>query len=310
MAVKPDIRVRLDPVPDKFRNDSEVWRFLNQLRDRVGGNSGNLIYDTVQDANTAAALEPLIFAISQEVENRVEGAVRSIIEQLQEQNIDISGLLTDTQDTRPEPEQPDDYLSIGGIIQAAISNAPVSSVFGRTGDVVAVEGDYDLTELGDVTLTAPASNQVLKYNGSVWINDAVPAGALSGIVPVANGGTGASTLTANNVILGNGTTAVTFVAPGTSGNVLTSNGTTWTSTAIPTQAPDYEEFVASAAQTVFNTTLTTTAKAAGKAYLQIFVNGIFQQEGATKEYTVTGATQITFNAGLALNDDVVIYSYT
>jgi len=52
---------------------------------------------------------------------------------------------------------------------------------------------------------------------------------VSGTLPVANGGTGASTLTANNVILGNGTSAVQFVAPGTSGNVLTSNGTTWTS---------------------------------------------------------------------------------
>jgi hypothetical protein len=48
---------------------------------------------------------------------------------------------------------------------------------------------------------------------------------------VASGGTGLSTLTANNVILGNGTSSPTFVAPGTSGNVLTSNGTTWTSTA-------------------------------------------------------------------------------
>jgi len=50
-------------------------------------------------------------------------------------------------------------------------------------------------------------------------------------VGVAQGGTGLTTLTANNVILGNGTSAPTFVAPGTSGNVLTSNGTTWTSAA-------------------------------------------------------------------------------
>ena len=47
-------------------------------------------------------------------------------------------------------------------------------------------------------------------------------GAVTGILPVANGGTGASSLTANNVILGNGTSAVQLVAPGTSGNVLTS----------------------------------------------------------------------------------------
>lgn len=50
-------------------------------------------------------------------------------------------------------------------------------------------------------------------------------------VPVALGGTGSTTLTANNVLLGNGTSALQVVAPGTTGNVLTSNGTTWQSTA-------------------------------------------------------------------------------
>jgi len=49
-------------------------------------------------------------------------------------------------------------------------------------------------------------------------------------VTVAQGGTGLSTLTANNVILGNGTSTPLFVAPGSSGNVLTSDGTTWQST--------------------------------------------------------------------------------
>jgi hypothetical protein len=53
---------------------------------------------------------------------------------------------------------------------------------------------------------------------------------LAGTLVVSNGGTSLSTLTANNVILGNGTSAPLFVAPGTSGNVLTSNGTTWAST--------------------------------------------------------------------------------
>jgi hypothetical protein len=54
---------------------------------------------------------------------------------------------------------------------------------------------------------------------------------LAGTLGVANGGTGLTTLTANNVILGNGTSAPSFVAPSTAGNVLTSNGTTWTSAA-------------------------------------------------------------------------------
>lgn len=52
-------------------------------------------------------------------------------------------------------------------------------------------------------------------------------------LPVASGGTGLTTLTADNVILGDGTNDVKFVAPGASGNLLTSNGTTWASAAPP-----------------------------------------------------------------------------
>jgi hypothetical protein len=54
---------------------------------------------------------------------------------------------------------------------------------------------------------------------------------VTGTLPVGNGGTGATTLSANAVLLGNGTSAVQAVAPGTNGNVLVSNGTTWVSQA-------------------------------------------------------------------------------
>ena len=47
----------------------------------------------------------------------------------------------------------------------------VTSVFGRIGAVVATEGDYSLTQLSDVTITTPSSGQVLKYNGTAWVND-------------------------------------------------------------------------------------------------------------------------------------------
>lgn len=61
-----------------------------------------------------------------------------------------------------------------------------------------------------------------------------PVISFTGTLPVANGGTGKTSLTANRVILGNGTSAVQEVAPGTAGNVLTSDGTTWGSSALPT----------------------------------------------------------------------------
>ena len=68
-------------------------------------------------------------------------------------------------------------------------------------------------------------------DGSVASWSYVPlTSGVSGILPVANGGTGASSLTLNNVLLGNGTGALQEVAPGTAGNILQSNGTTWVST--------------------------------------------------------------------------------
>ena len=74
------------------------------------------------------------------------------------------------------------------------------------------------------------AGKTLTIGGTITLNGTINGSAAVG---VANGGTGATSLTANNVILGNGTSAVQTVAPGTNGNVLTSNGTTWQSTALP-----------------------------------------------------------------------------
>ena len=70
------------------------------------------------------------------------------------------------------------------------------------------------------------AGKTLTIGGTITLNGTFNGSAAVG---VANGGTGATSLTANNVILGNGTSAVQVVAPGTNGNVLTSNGTTWVS---------------------------------------------------------------------------------
>jgi hypothetical protein len=54
---------------------------------------------------------------------------------------------------------------------------------------------------------------------------------LTTALTVAQGGTGAATHTSKGVLIGNGTSAVTTVSPSTSGNVLKSDGTNWTSAA-------------------------------------------------------------------------------
>lgn len=66
---------------------------------------------------------------------------------------------------------------------------------------------------------------------------------------VANGGTGVSTLTANAVLIGNGTSPVSSISPGASGNVLTSNGSSWTS-ATPSAIGGIQVFTSSGTFTV------------------------------------------------------------
>jgi hypothetical protein len=69
--------------------------------------------------------------------------------------------------------------------------------------------------------------------------------SVTGTLPVGNGGTGAATLTANSILVGAGTSAVTFVAPSSNGNVLTSNGTNWFSGAPPVSGVGAQVFTTS-----------------------------------------------------------------
>jgi hypothetical protein len=111
-------------------------------------------------------------------------------------------------------------------------------------------GTVDITGAFRLDGTAGASGQALVSAGGAntptWSTlgtmasqsasaVAITGGTITGItdLTVADGGTGASTITANSVILGNGASTLSgnLVAPSTAGNVLTSNGTTWTSAA-------------------------------------------------------------------------------
>jgi hypothetical protein len=131
-----------------------------------------------------------------------------------------------------------------------------------------------------VFITYPAGRSVLSNS--------------SGVVPVNVGGTGAATLTANNVILGNGTSAVQFVAPGTNGNVLTSNGTTWASVTPSSSYYSRTAFTATAGQTTFTVSYTVGA-------IQVFVNGILLN---ASDYTATNGTSVVLASACNLNDVV------
>jgi len=114
------------------------------------------------------------------------------------------------------------YLRGNGsnVVMSAIQAADVPTLNQNT------TGSAATLTTGRTIQTNLASTSSATFDGSANITPGV-----TGTLPVSNGGIGTTTLTANNVILGNGTSAPLFVAPGASGNVLTSNGTTWTSAA-------------------------------------------------------------------------------
>ena len=128
-----------------------------------------------------------------------------------------------------------------GTIPYGTGTALAYSAAGTSGQVLTSGGTgaptwSTITGTGTVTsVNVSGGTTGLTYSGGPITGSGTIT--MAGTLAVANGGTGATTLTANNVILGNGTSAVQFVAPGTSGNILTSNGTTWISSAagsIPT----------------------------------------------------------------------------
>ena len=98
--------------------------------------------------------------------------------------------------------------------------------------------------------------------------------SLAGTLGVANGGTGATTLTANNVLLGNGTSAPQFVAPSTTGNVLTSNGTTWVSSANSQYVKAWVQFAGASGTIAGSFNISSITRSSTGVYSIAFTNAL------------------------------------
>ena len=126
------------------------------------------------------------------------------------------------------------YSKTYTVVNAATGGIVTFKASGQTGVSIAVGESafvyFNGTDYVKVAGTSAVSSFQTSLSGLTPSTATTGAVTLAGTLGVANGGTGLTTLTANNVILGNGTSTPLFVAPGTNGNILTSNGTTWEST--------------------------------------------------------------------------------
>jgi len=136
-----------------------------------------------------------------------------------------------------------DTSGAGNVQELPISVTPAGNV--SIGGNFAVTGTTGLT--GNTTVTG-----TLGVTGTTTVADLNATGTVgfTNALGVTSGGTGLATLAANNVILGNGTSAVQTVAPGASGNLLTSNGTTWSSSPAPASGVNFPQVIQSANYTL------------------------------------------------------------
>lgn len=178
---------------------------------------------------------------------------------------------------------------------------------GRGHDPAGIGGDVDI--LGGLGDTASGT---VNINGvSILYSGTIISGVWNGTaIDETHGGTNQITYTTGDILYASAADTLSVLPIGSAAQVLTVTGgvPVW-AVAGGSTAPGYEYQTAAGAQTIFNTALATVANGGGRCYLNIFVNGIKQVEGALLSYTVTGANQITFNAGLIVNDQVEFNSF-
>jgi len=102
-------------------------------------------------------------------------------------------------------------------------NATAPATVSSQGDIVIASGANALARLAKSTTSTQYLANTGSSNAPAWNEVALDTG-VSGTLPVGNGGTGATTLTANGALIGNGTSAIASVDMSTKGGLLAGDG--------------------------------------------------------------------------------------
>jgi hypothetical protein len=185
---------------------------------KVTARTSNTLTVTRAQEGTAAAGFPVGATFSLRL---TAGSISSLLTEnpiVIPNNFITTGMLQDGAVASPKIYAPDIIAIVQGQTTWVTGTNIVSGVT-LTGVPVMAGG---LTvNAGTITATSAKLNA-----GDVSIAGTI---SLAAPLPVADGGTGATTFTSNGALIGNGTGAVTALAPGPVWDVIVSNGTNWVS---------------------------------------------------------------------------------
>jgi len=200
---------------------------------------------------------------------------------------------------------------VTNIATVAGSVANVNTVASNISNVNNFAARYRITsgdpgsdnDAGDLNFNT--SSNVLKfYNGSAWVtidNSTALDSEVTGTLPVANGGTGATSLTANGVLIGNGTSAVTAVDLSTKGHLLAGDGS-GNPSALALGTNDYVLTADSSTATGLKWAL-AAAGATGGGTDQVFYENA---RVMTTNYTITSSKSASTVGPLTINSGVTL----
>ena len=246
----------------------------------------------------------------------INNAIRELMAQLKDQqagtagdNFTVGGDLSVSGNVTLTNALP---IAQGGTGQTTASNAInalIPSQTGNSGRYLTTNGvsvSWGTVTPGSGTVTSVALQSNLS-GITVTGSPVTTSGTLilSGTLAVANGGTGQSTLSTGAVLVGNGTSAISSIAPGASGQVLTSNGSSWSSSALPTASATVSGVVSTGTQTFAGTKTFQTGIVSPNGYNFTSTGNSIYWTGSVMEVYISSTMKFfvgSSSAGFSISD--------
>lgn len=246
----------------------------------------------------------------------INNAIRELMAQLKDQqaglagdNFTVGGDLSVSGNVTLTNALP---IAQGGTGQTTASNAINALIPSQTGNSgrylttngVSVSWGAVTPGTGTVTSVALQSNlSGITVTGSPVTTSGTLI--LSGTLAVANGGTGQSTLSTGAVLVGNGTSGISSISPGSSGQVLTSNGSSWSSSALPTASATVSGVVSTGSQSFAGAKTFDTGIISPNGYNFTSTGNSIYWTGAVMEVYIGSAMKFfvgSSSAGFSISD--------